>query len=100
MIADTFDDGVYEGPSNVKDVNLVKKLEYPKLVFVLEDLTAGEVCWEAPRQAVRGFGNKLSKRRRTDPGAEARGTDRGAETTEPRGIESSHHASAVTRSRG
>ena len=41
-IADTYDDGVYEGPAKVKEVNLVEPGETPKLVFVSVDLTKKE----------------------------------------------------------
>ena len=38
-IADTYDDGVYEGPVKVKEVNLAGLGETPKPVFVSVDLT-------------------------------------------------------------
>ena len=41
-IADTYDDGVYEGPTKVKEVNLAGPGETPKLVFVSVDLTKEE----------------------------------------------------------
>ena len=41
-IADTYDDGVYEGPTNFKEVNLVGLGETPKPIFVSVDLTKEE----------------------------------------------------------
>ena len=39
QIVDTYDDGIYEGPTKVKEVNLAGLRETPKLVFVSVDLT-------------------------------------------------------------
>ena len=41
-IADTYDDGVYEGPAKVKEVNLATPGETPKPVFVSVDLSKEE----------------------------------------------------------
>ena len=41
-IADTYDDGVYEGPAKVKEVNLAAPGETPKPVFVSVDLSKEE----------------------------------------------------------
>ena len=41
-IADTYDDGVYEGPAKVKEVNLARLGETPKPLFVSMDLTKEE----------------------------------------------------------
>ena len=41
-IADTYDDGVYEGPTKVKEVNLVGPREMPKPIFVSVDLNKEE----------------------------------------------------------
>ena len=41
-IADTYDDGVYKGPVNVKEVNLARLGETPKPVFVSMDLSKEE----------------------------------------------------------
>ena len=41
-IADTYDDGVYEGPAKVKEVNCAKLGETPKQVFVSVDLIEEE----------------------------------------------------------
>ena len=41
-IVDTYDDGVYEGPTKVKEVNLAGPGETPKSVFVSVDLTKEE----------------------------------------------------------
>ena len=41
-IVDTYDDGVYGGPTKVKEVNLVGSGETPKPVFVSVDLTKEE----------------------------------------------------------
>lgn len=41
-IVDTYDDGVYERPMKVKEVNLVEPRETPKPIFVLVDLTTEE----------------------------------------------------------
>ena len=42
MIVDTYDNGVYEGPAKVKEVNLAEPKESPMLVFVIVDLTKKE----------------------------------------------------------
>ena len=41
-ITDTYDDGVYEGPTKVKEVNLAGPGETPKPVFVSVDLSKEE----------------------------------------------------------
>ena len=41
-IANTYDDGVYEGPTKVKEVNLAGLGETPKPVFVSVDLSKEE----------------------------------------------------------
>ena len=42
MIANTYDDGVYEGWTKVKEANLAEPGETPKRVFVSVDLTKEE----------------------------------------------------------
>ena len=39
-IANIYDDGVYEGPTKVKEVNIALKGETPKPVFIFVDLTS------------------------------------------------------------
>ena len=41
-IADIYDDGVYEGPTKVKEVNIATKRETPKPVFISIDLKVEE----------------------------------------------------------
>ena len=45
QIAYTYDDGVYEGASKVKEVNLAGLKETPKPVFLSIDLTKEEEKW-------------------------------------------------------
>ena len=41
-IADIYDDGVYEGPANVEEVNITLEGETPKPVLIFVDLTTEE----------------------------------------------------------